>query len=138
MSSSGMGRDIHSLVLSIQHFLGRPRGRPSSKVPRRMLLEKVLLRVTCSNQAGFHLLTVAREGSCGPTKELILLHTQSLVMCSNYRSCGEVSSGTWLRRLGSFSQSQQAGSMFHSHREQTHSKKESLNQKLQDHQDRES
>ena len=34
VSSSGMGRDIHSLMLSIQHFLCRPRRRPpSSKVP---------------------------------------------------------------------------------------------------------
>ena len=33
MGSSGMGRDVHSLVLSIQHFLCRPRRRPPSKVP---------------------------------------------------------------------------------------------------------
>ena len=32
MSSSGMGRDVHSLMLSIQHFLCQPRHRPPSKV----------------------------------------------------------------------------------------------------------
>ena len=32
VSSSGMGRDVHSLVSSIQHFLRRPRRRPPSKV----------------------------------------------------------------------------------------------------------
>ena len=31
MSSSGMGRDIHSLTWFIRHFLRRPRCRPSSK-----------------------------------------------------------------------------------------------------------
>ena len=33
MSSAGMGRDVHSLMLFIQHFLCRPRRRPLSKVP---------------------------------------------------------------------------------------------------------
>ena len=34
VSSSGMGRVVHSLMLSIQHFLCRPRTRrPPSKVP---------------------------------------------------------------------------------------------------------
>ena len=28
MSSSGMGKDVHSLMLSIQHFLCRPRVSP--------------------------------------------------------------------------------------------------------------
>ena len=32
-SSSGVGMDSHSLMLSIQHFLCRPRRRPPSKVP---------------------------------------------------------------------------------------------------------
>ena len=32
VSSSGMGRDVHSLMLPIQHFLCRPRRRPPSKV----------------------------------------------------------------------------------------------------------
>ena len=33
VSSSGMGRDVHSLLLSIQHFLCRPQRRPPSKGP---------------------------------------------------------------------------------------------------------
>ena len=33
VSSSGMGRSVHSLMLSIQHFLCRPRRRPPSKIP---------------------------------------------------------------------------------------------------------
>ena len=36
VSSSGIGRSVHSLMLSIQHFLCRPRRRSPSKVPRRM------------------------------------------------------------------------------------------------------
>ena len=35
MSSSGTGRDVHSLMLSIQHFRCRPRHRPPSKMPRK-------------------------------------------------------------------------------------------------------
>ena len=33
VSCSGMGREVHSLMLSIKHFLCRPRRRPPSKVP---------------------------------------------------------------------------------------------------------
>ena len=51
------------------------------KVPWRMVLERLLRRVTCPNHASFRLLTVARSGSCGPTRELILLRTQSLLLC---------------------------------------------------------
>ena len=32
-SSSGIGTDVHSLMLSNQYFLCRPRRRPPSKVP---------------------------------------------------------------------------------------------------------
>ena len=85
VSSSGMGRDVHFLMLSIQHFLCRPRRRPPSKVPRRMFLERLSWRVTCSNHASFRLLTVARRSSCGPTKKLILLRTQLLAFGSEMR-----------------------------------------------------
>ena len=76
VSSSGMGRYVHSLMLSIQHFLCRPRRRPLSKVPRRMVLERMLWRETCPNHASFCLLTVTRRGSCRPTRKLILPCTQ--------------------------------------------------------------
>ena len=33
VSNSGMGRDVHSLMLSIQHFLCQPWHHPPSKVP---------------------------------------------------------------------------------------------------------
>ena len=33
VSSFGVGKDVHSLTLSIQHFLCRPRRRPPSEVP---------------------------------------------------------------------------------------------------------
>ena len=77
ISSSGMGRDVHSLALSIQHFLCRPRRRPPSKVPWRLVLERLSWRVTCS--LSFSPLTVARRGSCEPARRLILLSTHSLV-----------------------------------------------------------
>ena len=46
------------------------------------VLERLSWRVTCPYHASFRLLTVARRGSCGPTKKLISLHAQSLVLCS--------------------------------------------------------
>ena len=78
--SSGMGRDVHSLMLSIQHFLCRPRRHPSYKVPWRMILERLSWHAY-PNYASFRLLTAARRGSCGPTKKLVLLRTQLLVLC---------------------------------------------------------
>ena len=84
VSSSGMGRDVHSLMLFTQHFLCRPRPRPSSEVPWNMGLKRLSWRVTCPNYASFFLLTVVRRGSCGPTMKWILLRIQSLVLCSEW------------------------------------------------------
>ena len=84
MSSSEIGRDVHSLISSVRHFLCRPRRRPPSKVSRRMVLQRLLWRATCSNHARFPLLTVARRSSCGPTRKLILFRIQSLVLCSKW------------------------------------------------------
>ena len=72
VNSSGKGRDVHSLMLSIQRFLCRPRRHPSSKMPWRMVLERLSWPVTCPNHASFRLLTVARRGSCGPTRNLMV------------------------------------------------------------------
>ena len=71
-------------MLSIQHLLCSPRHQPPAKVLGRMILERVSWRVACPNHGRFHLLTVARKGSCGPTKKLILLRTQSLILCSKW------------------------------------------------------
>ena len=38
---SVMGGDVHNLMLSIQHFLCRPRRRPPSKVLWRLVLERL-------------------------------------------------------------------------------------------------
>ena len=84
ISSSDMGRDVRSFMLSIQHFLCQPRHCPPSKVPWRMVLERLLWSVTCPNHASFHLLAVVRKGSCGPTSDLILLSTLLLVLCSKW------------------------------------------------------
>ena len=81
VSSPGIGRDVHSLKLSIQHFLSQPH-RPRSKVPWSMVLERLSWHVTCLNHAHFRLLTVARRDFCGPTRKLILFHTQLLVLYS--------------------------------------------------------
>ena len=82
LSSSGRGKYVHSLMLSIQHFLCRRRRRPPSKVPRRMVSDRLSSIVTCPNHASFRLLTVARRSSRGPTRKLIFLCNQLLVLCS--------------------------------------------------------
>ena len=47
VSSSGMGRDVHSLMLSIQHFLCQPWCcQPSNKGALKDGLERLLWRVT--------------------------------------------------------------------------------------------
>ena len=88
VSSSDMGRDVHFLMLSIQHFLCRPRRRPPCNVPRRMVLERLSWCVTCPNHASFRLLTVARRGSCGPINKLILFPS-SHWSCARSRRYGE-------------------------------------------------
>ena len=54
VSSSGMGRDVCSLMLSIQHFLCQPQCHPSSMVAWQMVLER--LRVAKRGPHGRHLL----------------------------------------------------------------------------------
>ena len=78
LSSSGIFRDVRSLMLSIQRFLCQPWCCPHSEVPWRMGFERLSWCVTCPNHASSHLLTVARRGSFGPTRKLILLHMQLL------------------------------------------------------------
>ena len=73
VSSSGMGRDIHSLMLSIHHFLYWPWHCQLSKMPWRMVLETLLWCMTCPNHVSFHLLMVAWRGSCGPTSPYITI-----------------------------------------------------------------
>ena len=62
VSIPGMDRDVHSLMLSIQHFLCRPWRRPSFKAPWRMVLERLSLRVTCPNQEVFSTQNVGNRG----------------------------------------------------------------------------
>ena len=77
VSSSGMSREVHSFMSSIQRFLCWLQCCQPSKVSWRMLLERLSRCVTCLNHASFSPLTVARRGSCWPATKLILLHTQS-------------------------------------------------------------
>ena len=55
VNSFGMDRDVHSLMLSTQHFLCRPWHRPPPKVPQRTVLDRLLQHATCPNHASLHL-----------------------------------------------------------------------------------
>ena len=81
VSSSGTDRDVHSLMLSIQHFLCRQRRRSPFRCPEGCFGATIMALVTYPNHASFRLLTVARS-FCGPTRKLILLRIQLLVLCS--------------------------------------------------------
>ena len=70
------------LMLFIQHFLCRPRRRPPSKVPWRMVLERLSWLVICLNHASYRLLTFAGRGFRGLKRKLILLRIRSLILCS--------------------------------------------------------
>ena len=96
VSRSGMGRDVHSLMLSIQHSSADHGITHLPRCPEEWFLRGC--RVTYPNHASFRLFTVARRGSCGPTRKLILLHTQP----AQRRRYGEVSSCTWFQKPGSF------------------------------------
>ena len=110
VSNSGMGSDVHSLMLSIQYFLCWPQCRPPSKMPWRMVLERLSWCVTCMNHASFCLLTVASRGPCGPTRKLILLYTQSVLQVGATEKFPYALS---FESLDPFLQGQQVGSMFH-------------------------
>ena len=58
------GQGVHSLMLSIMHFLCRPRRRPPSKVPWRMVLERLSRRETCPNHANLCLSTKDNTAPC--------------------------------------------------------------------------
>ena len=61
VSNFGMSRNVHSLLLSIQHFLYRPRRRPSSKVPWRMVLQRLSWRVDKPEQCKFPSLDICQK-----------------------------------------------------------------------------
>ena len=91
VSSSGMARDLSSL--NVVHPAFPLLTTASSTLQGAMKDGFGEAVVTCKypNHANFPLSTVARRDSCGPTRKLILLRTQSLALCSKYeirRTCG--------------------------------------------------
>ena len=86
-----------------------------SKVPWRMVLKRPACRVAYPKHATFRLLPVARRDSCRPTRKLILLCKQSMVLCLK-KKMQRSFLRHWFWTSGSFSQSQHEGSIFHSHR----------------------
>ena len=67
-------------IFSADHGVAYP-----PRCPWRMFFERLSWRVTCPNHGSSCLLTAARRVSCGPTRKLIFLRTQSLVLCSKQK-----------------------------------------------------
>ena len=108
ISSSDIGRDVHSLMWSIQRFFCRPGRRPSSEVHCRMVLEKLSWHMTCPKHVSFRLLTAATRGSRGHSgiSILILTHWRWLI-------------DWWLSRCPVVSQYFRQGAVGCSHRKTT-------------------
>ena len=102
VSSSGMGRDAHSSMLSTQPFLCQSQHRPPSKVPRRTVLDRLSRCVTHLNQASFCLLRVARIGSCVDPLGSWSCSAPSCWSCAPNMRYGDVFSTTRLQKPGSF------------------------------------
>ena len=97
VSSSGMGRNVHSLMLSIHHFLCRPWRRPPFEAPWRAVLERLSWHVTCPNtmqaSVSWQLpgkVTVDSQGSWPCSA----LSRRSYALRGR---CGDVSLCTWFR-----------------------------------------
>ena len=77
VSSSGTGQrcPLFEVVHPANHGIIYPQRCPKGRFWRGCH------GVTCLNHASFCLLTAAERGSCGLTRKLILLRTQSLVLC---------------------------------------------------------
>ena len=86
VSSSGNGTDVHSLMMSIQHFLCWPWCHPPSKVPWRMGLERLSRHVTCLNHERFQLSTKIAQVTFLAE---VIKGENSLVLLSKimYKSC---------------------------------------------------
>ena len=67
VSSSGMGRDVYCDVVYPAFPLPTTASPTLEGAPKRLSW-----RVTNPNRASFHLLTVARSESCGPTRNIDL------------------------------------------------------------------
>ena len=104
-----MDRDVHSLILSIQHFLCRQRRRPPSKVPWRKFWRGccgVWHSRTMQISASWQL---PEEVPVDPQVSVILLNTQ-------VGDADKFPQVLGFESIDHFLQSQQAGSIFHGHR----------------------
>ena len=107
--------DVHSLMLSIQHFLCRPWHRHSQRCPEglfwrgcRGVWYAQTMRVSISGQLQEEV-PVDQQGSWSCS-------APSRWSCTPSRRCWEASSGIGFRKPRSFFHSQQVGSVFYSHR----------------------
>ena len=74
---------------------------PTLQGSLKMFFGEAVVARDMPNHTSLHLLTVARRGSCnGPTWKLILLRTQSLVLCSKQEMRRSVQQGPCLSAIG--------------------------------------
>ena len=104
VSNSGIYSAVHSFTV-IQHFLCRPRSRPPSKLPRRMVLERSCPYAWYTGTIRvFVFLKLPEDVPVGPQGSLSR-SAPSLWSCAPSRRCREVSSDTWFESLDPFYES---------------------------------
>ena len=117
VSSSGMGKDVHFLMLSIQHFLCRPRHHPPSQGALEDDFGEAVVACNLPEPCEFPYPDSCQKNFLGVRREVdFAQHPVVTGLVLQVERYGEVSSGTWFLKSGSFSQSQQAGSIFLSQR----------------------
>ena len=84
VSRSGMDRDVHPLFDIVHPAFPLPTtASPTLQGAMQDSFGEAV--VACDSLSKtVHSLTAARRGSCGPTRKLTLLRTQSLVLCSKW------------------------------------------------------
>ena len=116
VSSSGMGKDVHFLMLSIQHVLCRPRHRPPSQGALKDGFGEAVVACNMPEPCEFPYLDSCQKNFLWVRKEVGFAQHPVVGLVLQVERYGEVSSGTWFLKSGSFSQSQQAESIFLSQR----------------------
>ena len=117
VSSSGIGWDAHSLMLSIKHSLRRPRRRPPSNVPLEDGFGEAVVASDMPEPCKLPSLDSCQKRFLWTHKEVDLASHPFIGLVRQVGDAEKFPQTLGFESLDHFfSQSQQAGSMFHSQR----------------------
>ena len=117
VSSSDTGKYVHSLTLSIQHFLCRPRRRPSLEDALKDGFGEAVVACDMSEPCKFLSLYICQKRFMWTHKEVDLAPRPVSSLVLQVGDAEKFSRALGFENLGPFFQSQQTESLFHSHTE---------------------